>query len=332
MLTHHHPPPPSLAAGTVTFSERPLSCGCAPQLWRQILLDAANGLHACMRCGAVSCTEALGDDGRGGGEPHTVYRSVALPEAVLPWLARWPRVAPSHDEPLWWMHASLHRSRSIYLPATLRCASAQALQAEQARLQALRHTLDQAPGRSLGLGATLRHCGAPADAPPQALPTRFAGYAEVWRDLQLTAQSDATLLIERADDMSTIAAELLAARTDWASLLEQTLSQAQPRATLAMLRAATQHPAGLTSKLTAWLIDILSTVAITPHATLAGRIARWHQVEVLLLIVAEHHCFSRAMSTTLRALMRRLARHDMALASQAGVVLRELGRHRPDAL
>lgn len=273
-----------------------------------------------MRCGAVSCTEALGDDGRGSGQAHTVYRAVALPEQVLPWLACWPRVTPRHQEPLWWMHASLHRSASIYLPAALRCTSSAALAAEEARHQDLRQTL--------GLRATLRHCGVPADPPPDVLPQRFAPYAKVWHDLRLQASSDVTHLIDRAEDDSALAAELLAARHDAVELLHRTLASGKPCATLAMLRAAPRPPADLTGA----LIDALGAVVMTPHPTAPNRIANWFGVQVLLLIVAEHHCFSRAMSATLRALMRRVARHDAALASQAGVVLRELGRHRPDAL
>jgi hypothetical protein len=287
-------------------------CGCDPKLQRQVLLEVPNSLYACMKCGSLSYTEARGDDGRYTGEAHIVYAELPLPSAVAGWLAAWPRVTPIHHEPLWWMHPGLYRSESLYLPATLRCKTPEKLEAEELRLRA-----DQ---QGLGRRATLIQCGVPKAAPPDGLPRPLSGFATVWNDLQLTPESDVQQLLDRANHDSIIAADLLVQRSDAAALIEEALRSGRPGAALAMLRVSAEPPPNLTDT----LIEALHAIPMTPRNDMPDRLAQWPRMEVLLLIVAEGRFRSPAMSATLRALMRKVARHDASLAKSIQIVLRQL--------
>jgi hypothetical protein len=59
-------------------------CGCDPKLQRQVLLEVPNNLYACLRCGALSYTEARGDDGHYTGEAYIVYEAIPLPSEPVP--------------------------------------------------------------------------------------------------------------------------------------------------------------------------------------------------------------------------------------------------------
>lgn len=287
-------------------------CGCDPKLQRQVLLEVPNNLYACLRCGTLSYTEARGDDGRYTGDVSIVYEAIPLPSEVVSWLAAWPRVTPILHEPLWWMHPSLYRSESLYLPASLRCKTSEQLEAQELRLR------DAQQG--LGRRATLIQCGVPQAAPPDSLPRPFSGFVTVWEDLQLTPQAELSLLLDRANHDSMIAADLLLQRGDTPALLHEALRSGRPGAALALLRVSKEPPPDLTDT----LIEALNAIPMTPHADLPDRIAHWHRLEVLLLIIAENRFRSPAMSATLRALMRKVARHDAALVSCIRVTLREL--------
>jgi hypothetical protein len=286
--------------------------GCDPKLQRQVLLEVPNNLYACMKCGSLSYTEARGDDGRYTGEPSVVYARIPLPEEVAVWLAAWPRVTPIYHEPLWWMHPGLYRSESFYLPATLRCKNPERLLAEEVRLRT-----DQ---QGLGRRATLIQCGVPKAPPPDDLPRPLSGFATIWHDLQLTPQSDVQQLIDRANHDSIIAADLLIQRRDTAELLAEAIRSGRPYATLAMLRVSAAPPPDLTDT----VIEALDAIPMTPHPNIPDRLAQWHRMEVLLLLLAESQPRSARLSDALRALMRKVARHDSALARNTQLVLRTL--------
>ena len=87
-----------------------------------------------------------------------------------------------------------------------------------------------------------------------------------------------------------------------------------------MLRVSADPPPNLTDT----LIEALHAIPMTPRNDMPDRIAQWPRMEVLLLIVAESGLRSTAMSATLRALMRKVARHDASLVSCIRIALREL--------
>jgi hypothetical protein len=292
--------------------EEVVSCDCDARLYRQVLLETSSGLHACMKCGTVSYTEARGDDGRYTGQSCIAYVGIPLANDVMTWLAEWPRVVPIHHEPLWWMHPSLLRSGSIYLPAKLRCQTPEKLTGEEGQL----HKAQQ----SLGRRATLMHCGFPETRPPAGLPGPLADFAAIWHDLQLSPQSDVQHLLDRANLDSIIAADLLIQRSDASAVMEEAIRNGKPGAALAMLRGSSNPPPDLTSL----LIDALNAIPMTPRHDMRDRISQWHRMEVLLLIIAEHRFRSPAMSAALRALMRKVARHDATLVGQIRIALREI--------
>jgi hypothetical protein len=310
LFRRHHPAHPRPAA-TIPDGNV-VSCGCDARLYRQVLLETCCGIHACLKCGTVSYTEARGDDGRHTGQSCTVRLEIPLSKDVMPWIAEWPRVNPIRHEPLWWMHPGLLRSESIYLPAKLRCKTPEKLETEESRL----HEEQQ----SLGRRAKLIRCGVPKAPPPAGLPGPLAGFASIWRDLQLTPQSDPQHLIERAHGDSIIAADLLIQRSDAFALLEEAIRNGKPGAALAMLRVSSHTPPDLTPT----LIEALNAIPMTPRNDVPDRITQWHRMEILLLIVAENKFRSPAMSAALRALMRKVARHDSALVGQIRIALREI--------
>ena len=265
-----------------------------------------------MKCGTVNYTEVHGDEGRYTGQSCTVHMEVSLAKDVMAWLAEWPRVIPLYHEPLWWMHPALRRSESIYLPAKLHCKTPEKLEAEESRL----HEEQQ----SLGRRATLIQCGVPKTPPPAGIPSPLAAFASIWHDLQLTPQSDAHHLIDRANRDSIIAADLLIQRSDAAALLEEAIRNGKPHAALAMLRVSAQSPPDLTSS----LIDAINAIPMTPMNGVPDRISLSGRMEVLLLIVAEIKIRSPAMSAALRLLMRKVARHDSSLVAQIRIALREI--------
>ena len=57
------------------------------------VLAAGSGVHACMRCGTATCTHAVGDEGRYTGRASYAYIADPVSEALLDWLAQWPRVS-----------------------------------------------------------------------------------------------------------------------------------------------------------------------------------------------------------------------------------------------
>lgn len=107
---------------------------------------------------------------------------------------------------------------------------------------------------------------------------------------------------------------------DAIALLEEAIRSGKPGAALAMLRVSSHTPPDLTST----LIEALNAIPMTPLESVPDRITQWHRMEVLLLVIAENKFRSPSMSATLRALMRKVARHDSTLVSQIRIALREI--------
>ena len=60
-----------------------VACACDPAFHRPILPAGGLSIHACLRCGTVTCARSIGDDGRFTGEAWTAWRSIALPDGVI---------------------------------------------------------------------------------------------------------------------------------------------------------------------------------------------------------------------------------------------------------
>ncbi len=309
-----HPKPAETFLGDTATT-----CGCDAQLVRPVLVEALSprSLRACMKCGSVTCSEARGDDGRYTGRSCVVHVLIEHSSHVMRWIAQWPRVKVIAHEALWFMHPSLVRTERVYAPAQLRCGTPSRLDEQEARLM-----IEQT---GLTMRDRLVRCGFPTEAPPANLPNDFSIFAKVWNDLQLTPESDPEHLLDRAYASSAIAADLLVQRTDALNLLDRALRTGRQDSALAMLRAGSPAPPDLATT----LIDALGAIPMTPSPNVPDRISQRHRMEVLLLMIAERKLSSPAMSAALRALMRKVARHDATLVSCIRIVLRQLEAPAP---
>lgn len=307
-----HPKPEETVLG-----DSAVACGCDTKLHRPVMFESLAGrgvLYACMNCHAVTCAELRGDDGRFTGNSSTVYFLVPVPEDSMDWLSLWPRISVLQSSSPWFTHQSWRRRDVVYLPAKLRCKTPEKL-ADQEK------SLFEEQSR-MTLRERFTECGFPKSAPPAGLPQSFAAFASTWQDLQLTSQSDPQQLLERAQADSLIAAGLLAQREDASNIVIEAVREAKLDAALHMLRASPWK----SPELEAALIETMQAVPMMPLKDVPNRIAQWHRIEVPLLIVYEQRLNSPAMSTALRALMRKVARHDATLVDCIRITLREIER------
>jgi hypothetical protein len=170
--------------GFILPPERQVDCACDPVLHRPVFLDPTGWNHrvtACMGCGTVTVTESLVEEPH----PHDVRcvgnRITAISAEVRDWLAQWPRLAWG----VW------QRDRSVYLPASLRCPTPDALTAAE------REALSAQSG--IPHRERLETAGLPADPVPPGLPHTLKAFAQTWDGLRLTDDTDFDTLIAMAD-------------------------------------------------------------------------------------------------------------------------------------
>jgi len=177
-----HPP------GFILPPEREVDCGCDARLQRPVTRDPTgwnNRITACMRCGTVSLTESIVDEPR----PHDVRcvgnRIEAVTADALAWLSAWPRLAWG----VW------QEDRQIYLPASLRCATIDELQARERECLTAQRNVPNAE--------RLRSVGIPHEPPPE-LPEMMRTFAQTQLGVALGPNTDLETLLSHAS------------RTDWA--------------------------------------------------------------------------------------------------------------------
>jgi hypothetical protein len=313
------------AAGGTTRVESRVGCGCDAALQREVL-SARGGLDvwACLRCGAVSCTRVIGDDGRFTGDAWYQYVPVVMPAAVERWIGGWPRVRVDHTTHVRWpTSADLVRYETLHYPADVRCA-------DRARLATIEEELARAQaGQSWAerLRATQR-VTAP---PPAGLPNELRGYELLWQALQLTPQSDLELLLHHAQlrsPGSVVAAEVVRARADVFDVVEAALrsdDSTRRGAGFAIARDwRTPDP-----RLEGVLIELLETLPLEPSPDAPMCVKSRGRGELLLLLVAELRLATPAMLAALRERMRAFGRRDDFLANCARLVVQELKTAAP---
>ncbi|WP_414664377.1 hypothetical protein [Horticoccus sp. 23ND18S-11] len=319
------PPPPPPKSARAHAAREPLpaetrlgevavACDCDPALHRAVLIEYA-GVNACMRCGTVTCSRVIGDDGRHTGNAWHAYVSVAVPPTVLDWLAPWPRVAARpHLSTRWPTIAGLERRDLIYLPADARCETAEALAALEADCRARR----QRPGF-------------PKAEPPDDLPRQMAGFAQFWAALQLTPQSDLAQVMALAQLQSAgsaIAVEHLLHRADAFDVMVTALSSPDPTWQSAGIAMAWESRP-VDPRLADVLIDIMSRLPLAARPDGSGRITQYGRFEDLFVVIAELKLATPEMIAALKNLQRRLVRLDVDLVSAITSVLRELHGEPP---
>jgi hypothetical protein len=303
-----HPPAETL------LGEVAVACDCDPALHRAVLIELL-GVKACLRCGTVTCTRSIGDDGRHTGNSWQAYLAVAVSPSVLDWLSRWPRVTVRrHLSHRWPTSDVLGQRDVIYLPADTRCETvAELIALEDARL-----------GRTY-------ESDFPTAAPPPGLPKSMEGFAQFWSALRLTPESDLTQLLahaQLANPGSAMAVARLLRRPDAYDVMVNALrgrDAVSKSAGIAMARSA--RP--VDPRLSEVLIEIMNGLSLEPRPDLPGRIVSWGHFEALLVVIADLKLATPEMFAALTTLQRRLVRHDADLVSCITTVLRELRGEPP---
>lgn len=296
-------------AARQNVNERTVTCDCDAGLHRSVLA-AGTGVHACMRCGTVTYTQAIGDDGRHTGNAWTAYVVQDLPRRVMEWLARWPRVTVRHHDLSGWSRpAGLRRNAVVYLPAQLRCNTA-------ADLNAVEST------REVGVHS----CEFPTQPPPEDLPAGLWAFAQFAVAARLGPRSPVPDLIAAAQPHNAacaLAVAKLLARPDAIDIMISALRRDEPSwqgAGAAMALAATP----IDPRLPDLLCDILLSLPLVAHPEIPDRVAgstRWNE---LLAVIAGLALDTPSIRTALPLLQRRVVRLDTGVASNIGEVLRAI--------
>lgn len=325
----HRSPGAPLVSGPITpgtsLGERTVACACDPAFHRSLVPASELCVSACLRCGTLSVTQRVGDDGRFSGEPVTDHLVVEISNPVARWLTRWPRVkidyagAPNR----WPMAGEWVRYPTLYYPADLRCDSIE----ELSRTEGL---LLQAQARSSRV-PPLRRAGWPQVPPPLGMPSSLRGFVQLWESLQLDEQTDLETLIYLAQlrsPASAVAAELLLRRQDCLQVLRQAL-----RSDDAVWRSAGMAMArefeGDAARLTEMILEVLSRASLEPSSEVPERVSGWQVIESMLVVIGDRKLNSSDVVLALLTLQRRLARVDPSTSAAIGIILRELKSSSP---
>lgn len=298
-----HPP------AETNLGEVAVACDCDPALHRAVLIEFS-GVKACMRCGTVTVTRTIGDDGRHTGNSWLAYLAVGVSPSVLHWLSQWSRVTVRrHGLNRWPTTAALDQRDVIYLPADTRCETLAELNALESKL----------------LGRTYE-ISFPTAQPPVDLPKQLEAFRYFQAALRLTPESDLPRLLSFAQlgsPGSAIAVERLLRRPDAFEVMVTALRSSEAvmqSAGIAMARAA--RP--VDPRLADVLIEILNGLSFEPLPDVPGRIVSCRRFEEILVVIADLKLASGDVLAALKALQRRLIRHDSSLVSYITLVLREL--------
>ncbi len=300
---HTFPP-----AGT-TLGARAVACSCDPALHRPVLA-LGTGVNACLRCGTVTYSQTIGDDGRHTGEAWHAYVVEGISDRLRHWLGRWPRVCVRrHDLSGWSRPAGLRRDEIVYLSADTRCET-------EDELLAL-----ETAGR-----AGVWNVALPTDRPPEALPSRLLAFGQFADAVQLTPHSELTDLMTSADPYNAacaFAVSRVLQRDDAFDVMVAALrsEHASWQGAGAAIAMAGQP---FDPRLPDVLMELLRDLSIVPHARMVGRIAGAVRCEELLAVIVAHPVDTPALRAMLAQLQRRVARPDPELAGRIGEVLRVL--------
>ena len=311
--------------GETLLDEQTVACDCGRIFHRAIFPDAHLCVSACLRCGAVTVTRKVGDDGRFTGKAWTAYWAVPTPQRLVDWLGCFPRVDINHSGAIWrWpMSASLVRFPTLFYPADTRVS-------DEAELKALEETLANVQAR---LSRANRLTSALGEIPktPGDLPDAFATFGSVRRALDLRPNSDLGTLKAHAHLLSRsceIAADLLIRRDGAYETMMNWLRSADDdtfSAGIAMLRDSRPLFSGPEDKkLTRPLLEILGALPLGKLKDAPDRVESCQRFEALLVAIADLGANAPEMLEGLAGLMKTLARKDAFTAEAIGIVIHEL--------
>lgn len=318
---NERPTPSSLRSRRRCLGETAIDCGCDPGYFREVLLSGQEvSVRACLCCGRVTCTRCEGDDGRHTGKSSVAYFVVDVPDRVLEWVGRWPRVSVEYAAAptRWPMPATLARWPRRYLPAGARCASLSALSAMEAGAVPVVRAGDVA--------SKWREMELPGSSPPGGVPRELEGYLDIWESLQLRPESDVHKLVHLAQvghPASAVATDLLCRRRDAFELMASALAGTDPvwrRAGYAMARDLNAP----SDRLALLFRGLLAKLMTAPREAGTGQLESWYGVQALLGAIADQRLRDPGLLKELGAYRLELARHDAdsLLVEAIGVVVR----------
>ncbi|MDP3493819.1 MAG: hypothetical protein Q8R82_11945 [Hyphomonadaceae bacterium] len=310
----------------VSLNEQTVACDCGATFHRAIW--PAHGdlrVNACLRCGAVTVTKQIGDDGRFTGDSWTAYLTVPIAQQTVDWLARFPRVAINHAGATWrWpMSATLVRYPTLFYPADTRVSDEQELGRLEDVLFAAQSPLTRADRQSSACGDI--------PAPPAGAAEQFAHFAYVQRALNLRPTSDLDTLRRHGNLISAsseLAAALLLRRDGAYDIMMGWLrskNEDEFSAGIAMLRDSRPLFSGPDDpNLAPALIEILNGLPLGQMKGVPNRVESCLKFEALLVAIADLGANSMQMQDALRALRVKIARKDPTLMEAMAIVLNEL--------
>jgi hypothetical protein len=166
----------------------------------------------------------------------------------------------------------------------------------------------------------------PTAAPPAGLLVTMQGFAQFAEAVRLTPASDLASLMAAAEPRQTtsaLAVSRLHQRADAFDVMVRALRSDDAvwqGAGAAMAYAS----APMDERLPKLLVDIITTLPLTPRSDVSERVVGHDRVEELLAVIIDQSMGSSEMLAALAALQRNVARTDPDLARTVGFVLREL--------
>jgi hypothetical protein len=309
----------------ICLHELTVACDCGADFHRSLYPAGRLSVHACLRCGAVTVTRQVGDDGRFTGDAWTAYWTVPAPQKIVDWLGRFPRAAMDYAGAPWrWpMAASLVRYPTLLYPADVRVT-------DRGQLDALEETLREAQAPLTGADRLYSACG-DIPAPPENLPEDFAGFASIQRALALRPSSDLEMLKAHANLLSPsceLAAALLVRRDDAYETMMGWLrspDEGEFGAGIAMLRDSRPVFSGPDDpRLAPELLKIMNGLPFGKLKDVPGRVESCLKLEAFLAAIADLKANSPAMLDGLGALAKKIGGRDKYVVEAIRIVINEL--------
>ncbi len=305
--------------------ELTVACDCGADFHRSLWPQGQLQVHACLKCGAVTVTKQVGDDGRFTGDTWTAYWTVPTPQHVVDWLGRFPRMSVDYPGAPWrWpMSSSLVRYPTLLYPAKARVADASQLSSLEDELWSAQKDRPRAERFRAIAGAI--------PPPPRDLPSEFHAFLAVKAALGLPPDTDFDTLKAHANlasPSSELAAALLLRRpVAYDTMMEWLRSEDDNdfSAGIAILRDARPLFVGPDDpRLAPELIKLMDSLPLGKLKDVPNRVESWFRFEALLVAIADLGAKSQTMLDGLSALRTKIAARDATVGEAIRIVINEL--------
>jgi hypothetical protein len=307
------------------LEELTVACDCGPDFHRSLWPQGQLGVHACLKCGAVTVTKQVGDDGRFTGNAWTAYWTVPTPQNIVDWLARFPRMSVDYPGAPWrWpMSAALVRYPTLLYPANTRVRDAAHLSKLEDELWAAQKDRPRAE--------RFRTIAGHIPPPPQDCPAEFHAFLAVKAALSLPPDTDFDTLRPHANlasPSSELAAALVLRRPVAYDTMMRCLRSKDDgdfSTGIAMLRDARPLFAGPDDpRLAPELLKLMDNLPLGKLKDVPGRVESWFRFEALLVAIADLGANSEEMLDGLATLRTKIVAKDATVAEAIRIVINEL--------